>query len=193
MKRLVGLAIFATLSGCAVIDEFKTNSSEKSSATTQQITGCWFNDVAPIEPMDNNCDVLYWLEYWVKADDTPWPQRAEKINTLGDGLEDTLHKIILSQPVNTPYQARLRAQHWIDEITPSMTPDMTRVLQVIVTRPSEHMLEFESAVTVMNRMNNEQDKTVLELQEQIKEQQKQIQDLLNIETNLMGKSGSDDQ
>ena len=96
-----------------------------------------------------------------------------------------LQKVILSQPVNTPYKARLRAQHWFEQLLPALSPANQQRLKAIIHKPSEHMLEFESAVTLLSKMNNGQDKTIEAQENQINELKAQLEALLNIESNLM--------
>ena len=58
-------------------------------------------------------------------------------------------------------------------------------MKAIIHKPSEHMLEFESAVTLLSKMNNGQDKTIKAQENQINELKAQLEALLNIESNLM--------
>ena len=55
----------------------------------------------------------------------------------------------------------------------------------MVAKPSGHMLELESAVTILSNINNQQDKTLTSQEQQIQQLKAQLEALMNIESNLM--------
>jgi hypothetical protein len=193
MMRFLGLSLCLVLSGCSTTERWNNAGEVAEKAVEQQETPlakrCWFVDQA--EKIQHNCEMEYWLDYWVKADATPWPQRELLIAQLDDSADNILRKVLLSQPINTPYQARMRGQIWLSELRAQVSPLMQPILNVLVEKPSEHMLEFESAITVLNRINSQQNKQIGELKTKMEAQQRQLQELLNIETNLMDKNGSE--
>ena len=133
------------------------------------------------------CYFSAWMRFWVKHNTLSWPERRDKIDKLADSPDDLLKKVLLSQPKGTPYQNRLRAQAWIDQLESKLTDETNEWLNVIVHHPSQQLLEFESALTILTRMNTNQGKEIEALQDTIKEQQRQIEQLLKIEASMMKK------
>ena len=131
------------------------------------------------------CEIDYWQDYWIQVDKVSWPERQTLIDSMDDTPDQLLKKIILSQPVNTPYKARLRAQHWIEQLYPWLAAGVQSWLETVVGKPSSHMLELESAVTILSNMNNQQDKTLTQQERQIQKLKAQLEALMKIESNLM--------
>lgn len=136
------------------------------------------------EQFIGQCDLWYWVGIWVEADDMSWVERKKRIDKLSDSLPDTLEKILLSQPVDTPYQDRLRAQLWLDDIYPRLSVPMQRVLTTLVQRPSNHILETESAIALLSRVNTQRDEEIENLQVQLEQYQAKLEALLNIEAGI---------
>lgn len=177
------------LSGCALLEHLNGSDEPVENVPVTEVKQegvyCLVSDDA--ERVNHNCDITYWLTYWLEVDVIPWPDRRAEIEQLGDGVFDTFKKVLLSQSRGTPYQARLRAQSWSNELMPKLTMKMQNLLKVVVYKPSQEMLEFESALTILTRINTNQSKE-LELQtEQLAEQRQQIEQLLKIEASMMEK------
>lgn len=134
-----------------------------------------------------HCDFSAWMNFWVEHDTLSWPKRREMIEKLSDTPKDLMKKVLLSQRRGTPYQNRLRAQAWIDQLQPKLTNDSKEWLNLIVHHPSQQLLEFESALTILTRINTNQSKEIEAQQDTIKEQQQQIEQLLKIEASMMEK------
>jgi hypothetical protein len=79
----------------------------------------------------------------------------------------------------------LRAQHWIEQLYPWLAAGAQSWLETVVSKPSGHMLELESAVTILSNMNNQQDKTLTQQERQIQKLKAQLEALMKIESNLM--------
>lgn len=177
------------LSGCALLEQFSAPEEPVENVTKeitkQEAKYCLVSDES--ELVDHNCDIAYWLTFWLDADGIAWPERREKIEQLGEGVFETLQKVLLSQSRGTPYQARLRAQSWANELMPKLTNNMQNLLKVLVYKPSQEMLEFESALTILTRINTNQSKELERQTEQLAEQQQQIEQLLKIEASMMQK------
>lgn len=191
MKKYVLVVVFTLwgMTGCALIDDLqglmpKTNTP----ADVEDLNDwCWIAASNNRRGMENNCDLAFWMAYWVKHDNLSWPKRRALIDELGEDPNATLKKIFLSQSTGTPYQARLRAQSWADELLPRLSIPMQELLMVLVYKPSQEMLEFESALTILTRINTNQSKQLDAQQEQLLEQQQQIEQLLKIEASMMEK------
>ncbi len=152
---------------------------------------CVFNDDVDINK--HNCELTYWAGVWVGADNTAWPERKAAITELGTSASDKLHKVLLSLPTDTPYQDRLRAKHWLDELLPHFTPQMQQVAATVLASPNNQMLEYESAISVLNKLNTQRAVTIRGLNAELEAQQKKLQELLQIEATMMDKNRSNQQ
>jgi uncharacterized coiled-coil protein SlyX len=113
------------------------------------------------------------------------------IKSLGNEPKQKLQQILLSQGSDTPYASRLRAQNWITSLQPQMDARMQQVLKLLVFEPSQQILELESAITILTRLNTRQEKTIEELEEtlsirnkEMEKQRDQVEQLLKIEANM---------
>ena len=185
MKHYAALGAALILTGCTLTPEkeLQTQSDNYQPAVESATSDCVFQSEVPLDPA--RCDLGFWLDYWAQVDQMTWPKRESLIEQLGDSPDMLLQKVILSQPVNTPYKARLRAQHWVEQVTPSLSASAQNWLNTVVAKPSGHMLELESAVTILSNINNQQDKTLTSQEQQIQQLKAQLEALMNIESNLM--------
>lgn len=191
MKYRVLVAAFSCwlLSGCTVIEKWKH--SEGSNDKAVEIAEyCVVEEQTSDVP--NNCDLRYWLAYWIENDQLRWSQRRDKINQLGETPADTFKKILLSQSKGTPYQARLRAQGWADQLLPELSEPMRNLIKVLVYNPSQELLEFESALIILTRINTNQSKELDAQTDRLQEQQQQIEQLLKIEASMMQQTETSD-
>ncbi|MBU3022441.1 hypothetical protein [Aestuariibacter sp. A3R04] len=182
------------LSGCAAIE--REDSAPVEPVETNTDTPVLEEDdslclVEPtVERFESQCDLFYWVNLWVQADNTRWPERRDAIATLSDSTEDTLKKIILSLPVDTPYQSRLRAQHWLTGLEAKINPAMLNVVNSLVKSPNGEMLELESAMVILNRVNTDKEKQLSMLEKELALQTKKLEELLKVEATLMDKNRS---
>jgi uncharacterized coiled-coil protein SlyX len=117
---------------------------------------------------------------------------------MSDDARSLLVKILLSQPTDTPYNQRLRAQNWVVKIEGQTSPAMNVLLDQLIYQTSQQLLEFESAITILSRVNVRQQKAITELEQQlskreqeIQKQQEQVDKLLKIETDLIEQNRSE--
>lgn len=150
-------------------------------------TMCFTQSTEANETELYQCDFSAWMNYWVEHNTLSWPKRRVMIEQLGDSTDDLLKKVLLSQRKGTPYQNRLRAQAWIDQLEPKLTEQGNEWLNLMAHHPSQQLLEFESALTILTRLNTDQAKEIEMQQDTIKEQQQQIEQLLKIEASMMEK------
>lgn len=196
MKKLLVLSLIAVLTGCAAI--LPKPVSEPADSVPQPITVIHASDDLCLVSEDtaefeHQCDLIHWANLWIKADATAWPKRKAAIDKLSDSLPDTIEKIILSLPVDTPYQARLRAQHWIKTISPKLSSAIQPLIKTVVDAPNNEMLELESALVILNKVNAEQAQASDALQKELESQQKKLAELLQIEATMMDKNRSSQQ
>lgn len=195
MRTTILLPLVVLLGGCAAIERevsapvipVETNTDLPPQLAEDDSLCLVETDV---EQFEHQCDLLYWVNLWVHADNTRWPVRRDTIAELSDSTADTFKKIILSLPVDTPYQSRLRAQHWLNSLADKINPDMTAVINTIVKAPNDEMLELESAMVILNRVNTDKEKQLQMLEKELKTQTKKMEELLKIETTIMDKNRS---
>jgi hypothetical protein len=96
-----------------------------------------------------------------------------------------LKKILLSQGKSTPFQDRLRAQAWVESILPKLSQQMRRFIVVALYHPSQDLLEMESALVTLSKINTHQSTHIEEQQALLDKQQNQIDQLLNIEATII--------
>nr|WP_136251984.1 SlyX family protein [Ningiella ruwaisensis] len=188
MKVVLCCIVIIFLAGCEVF-EHPRGKSETIEAIKPS------TDLCESEPAREQfyefCKLGTWTAFLIEAEKTPWQTRMESIKLLGDEPYDKLQKILLSQAVDTPYTNRLRAQNWFDELKERMEAPMYELARVIVEIPSQQMLELESAITILSRVNARQERTINELQRtlearqaEMKKQQEQVEQLLKIEASM---------
>lgn len=199
MKKSVVLSLLLLLSGCAQLplpasSPAESNAEPEPTPITVVDDG---EDFCVIDPkyadFEHQCDLVYWVNIWIQASQTSWPERKAAITKLGTSTEATVRKILLSLPVDTPYQDRLRAQHWLNTIEDKMQANMLPLIHTLVEAPNNEMLELESALVILNKVNAEQAQTNKSLQKELDSQRKKLAELLEIEATLMDKSRSTQQ
>jgi hypothetical protein len=186
--RILWVALLVmSLSACELLDK-----SYDAMATPEAPDGTYLCDTSEgLQSFEEFCQLRTWTEFLLDANQAKWVERHDSVKNLGDETKQKLQKILLSQAIDTPYSNRLRAQNWLDEILPLMDEKMQQVAMLLVQKPSQQMLELESAITILSRVNARQEKTIKDLQEtlnirseEIKKQREQVEQLLKIETNM---------
>ena len=134
---------------------------------------------------ENDCQIEYWIRFWSEIEDVAWPERKRQIDVLSEQDVDVLKKALLSQGKSTPFQDRLRAQAWVESILPKLSQQMRRFILVAIYHPSQDLLELESALVTLSKINTQQSFKIEEQQILLKKQQSQIDQLLNIEASII--------
>ena len=179
LKLLVQCSVLVLLTSCELLPI-----SDSPQITTEDLEKqpiCVWEDSSKV----NNCKIEYWLQYWYEIEDMSWPERKKQINILSEEDADVLKKVFLSQGKSTPYQDRLRAQGWVESILPKLTQQMRRFIIVSLYHPSQDLLEMESALVTLSKINTHQSFNIEEQQILLNKQQNQIEQLLNIEASIM--------
>lgn len=133
------------------------------------------------------CDVGQWLDFVIEHQSMSWQERKEVILSLGKSEQDILKKILLSQAADTPYQDRLRAQLWAEDIMPSLEEPLLSFVRLLIYQPNQQLLELESAIVTLNKMNLKHAEEIDVMQGLIERHQDQLEQLLKLETNLVEK------
>jgi hypothetical protein len=94
---------------------------------------------------------------------------------------------LLSQAADTPYQDRLRAQLWTEDVLPNLEEPLGSFVKLLIYQPSQQVLELESAIVTLNKMNLKHAEEIEVMQGLIKQHQDQLEQLLKLESNLVEK------
>jgi len=187
------IAVFF-LVGCESLTGVSKEASDESSARTKTALGsdfCFYEN--PPEEFLYNCDAKHWIELWVNASDQPWTQRQQTLATLTNSDYDRLHAYILTLMNDTPYQNKLRAQLAFNEISPGFTEQSRKVIDVIAGAQNNQLMQFESALVVLEKENTSRGEKLITLQNEIDSLRKKLEELLQIEATLMDKNRSTQQ
>jgi hypothetical protein len=193
MKHKMPLLVAMTLmlSACELLPKNMQGMSKAVGTDTPIVDAQFCVSSSTEVAVEQNCNMNYWLVYWSAIENITWSQRKTKIDALGDDIDSVLRKILLSQGKGTPYNNRLRAQSWIESLLPKVTPQMRNFLAVAIYQPSQELLEMESALVTVGKLNsslsalNEQQKQMLD------KQKNQIEALLKIEATIMDNGNGD--
>jgi hypothetical protein len=195
-KQGVLFLLVLPLSSCQLLDSMAVNYPNTDTNTKPNVSEIDLHQYQPIclsddsdIQIEHNCDLSYWLTFWIDNEALSWSQRKESLKQLDNNrLDNQLRKILLSQGSSTPYQDRLRAQAWHEQIRPLLTDAMREVLRVIVYQPNQELLEFESALATLSKVNSGQSRTIEDQQKKLEQQQQQLQQLLKIEASMADKT-----
>lgn len=198
MKFTIILSFIALqfLSGCKLFDSFReTPEAEKYVPVIEvsQNQVCLVDVEEGQSPPEHNCDLIYWLGYWIEKSRQPWLQRKSEIAHLSESTVDLFKKVLLSQGKDTPYQDRLRAQSWAVQLKPQLEAGWSDILQQLIYLPSQELLEFESALAILTRVNGNQLQEMEEQKALLLQRQQQINEFLKIEASMMEKREEIDQ
>ena len=94
---------------------------------------------------------------------------------------------------DTPYQNKLRAQLAFNEISPGFTEQSRKVIDVIAGAQNNQLMQFESALVVLEKENTSRGEKLITLQNEIDSLRKKLEELLQIEATLMDKNRSTQQ
>ena len=194
MKMLFFLLAILALSGCELQKPLKREPSDVVNLMTTKY--CESEDT--MRRFAEYCELDTWADQLILASTISWPNRSDMIDALPNDPKSLIEKVLLSQGDDTPYRNRLRAQKWIEEIQTLSDKSMTQVVDILIFQPSQQLLELESAITILSKLNGRQEKTIADQEIQLAEkdqeidnQRKQVQQLLDIEASMVNKNRSD--
>lgn len=185
IKMWIVVLLSIPLGGCELVSRYKIVDLDKSQLDQRSEQFCVDTELQTSD--SNNCDLPYWVNYWIESNQKPWEQRKAEISGMGDSNIELFKKVLLSQGKGTPYQNRLRAQSWIEQLKPKLSPLMDAFVKRLVYDPSQEVLEFESALTILGRVNGNQSTELEAMQNKIQQQHQQIEQLLKIEVSMLEK------
>lgn len=199
-KILAGCLMFLMLQGCELVSQKSESTPVFVAAINEyEVVADTYEYEAVIDtneyelcvtPLQHQkftdfCSLDNWLVVVFEMSEMTWPVRLAKITELGDDPRSLLIKILLSKATDTPYRQRLLAQNWVVKISDESSPAMQKILDELVYQNSQQLLEYESAITLLSRVNTRQQTTISELQEQLDQ-------LLKIETDLSEQNRSEE-
>lgn len=180
------LAISVMMSGCELL---KIKANDASDSTKNRAVLCANSEQK--QYFAQFCKIQSWVEYILETQKLSWPARMKMIQALNDSHVENIQKILLSQGVDTPYKQRLRSQSWIVKVSSDASDTMKLILDDTIFSNSQQLLEYESAILILSRVNARQEKEIEALRLQlenreteIKTQQQQVEQLLKIEADL---------
>ena len=196
-RKLFGLIAIFLLSGCELLnDQVQQIPQVEVVATDSQPDSLCLTQIGE-EQLGEFCDFRVWAQFMIDNSEIKWVQRLEIIETLNDEPVDVLKEVLLSQGRDTPYTYRLRAQNTITRLQTLVEPDIADALEILIFRPSQQHLEFESAITILTRINSQQEYENEQLQQKIDEltlelekQREQLQKMLDIEATMVEQENS---
>jgi hypothetical protein len=194
MKVLIIVIIMLSLCGCELLRPIKL---EQPKVVDVMLTA-YCESQEKMATFQEYCELDAWAEKLVTFSTVSWQIRSERIDALPMGPKALIEKVLLSQGDDTPYRNRLRAQRWIEELQTLTDKKMTQVLDILIFQPSQQLLELESAITILSKVNGRQEKTItaqeiqiLEKNKEIENQKKQVEQLLDIEASMVKKNRSE--
>jgi len=194
MKMLFVLLLTLALSGCELLTPLKREPSEVVNLMSTK----YCESQETMARFGKYCELNTWSDKLIFASTIPWPSRNDMIAALPDDPKSLIEKVLLSQGDDTPYRNRLRAQKWIEEIQTLSDKPMTQVLEILIFQPSQQLLELESAITILSKVNGRQEKTIAEQEiqlaeknQEIENQRKQVEQLLDIEASMVNQNRSE--
>lgn len=187
MKLFIHLGLATLLSGCQLLG--------KPVTVTEPVTTAAVAEVAPeaaAEPAalpaqlavnDEPTALLAWVHYRASV----LGQLNEERERLGsEPLTDKvwqLKRTILQLHPDTPYLSRLRVQMQLTEQLPKLPAPLAELLSWDLVF-NQKLLEAESAVSALTRLNAQQHDNIERLQKTNRELQKKIDALTQIEAQL---------
>lgn len=178
-RLLVSFFLVSCLASCELLSDL--NRAEENPSRNSQASICIWKNAAE----NSDCNIDYWLRFWSTVEDIDWPERKKRIASLTAKDTDVLKKIMLSQGKSTPYQNRLRAQAWTESLLPKFSKDMRRFILVAIYHPSQDLLEMESALVTLSKVNTYQSENLEEHKLLLQKKQSQLDQLLNIEATII--------
>lgn len=137
--------------------------------------------------LEEECQLGPWINYWIQVSKLDWSERKSLIAAL-DPNKNNLHRfkvILLSQVTHTPYQTRLRAQHYAEDLIETQRQPFADFIQLIVYDLAQRRLELESTVTTLSRFNVTKDAKIEAQADVIEKQAQQLEQLLQIERSIV--------
>ncbi|MBV2129209.1 hypothetical protein [Arsukibacterium indicum] len=186
--RLMLILLLALLSGCQLLNQqqppppplTEPELTEQQAAETPDST---VNSEVALSLNDDPATLQAWVNYRASL----LHNKALWQELLADVAEpdpvQMLQRIILQLHPDTPYLTRLRVQMQLAEQIALLPPGLAALISWDLTF-NQKLLETESAVSALTRLNAQQHENIERLQKKNKDLQKKIDALTQIEAQL---------
>lgn len=186
--RILPMLLLLTLSGCQLLSQQQPlpEAEQAPPLTDPVLTADEFATVPEEVPLSLSDDPAT-LQAWVNYRASLLHNRALWRESLGDLAEpdpvQMLQRIILQLHPDTPYLTRLRVQMQLAEQIAALPPGLAALISWDLTF-NQKLLETESAVSALTRLNAQQHDNIERLQKTNRDLQKKIDALTQIEAQL---------
>ena len=187
--RILLMVLFLTLSGCQQLSQQRSlpEADPLQPVTEQTTLPAATATTAPEEVPLSLSDDPATLQAWVNYRASLLHSRAQWRESLTELVEpdpvQMLQRIILHLHPDTPYLTRLRVQMQLAEQIAALPPGLAALISWDLTF-NQKLLETESAVSALTRLNAQQHDNIELLQKTNKDLQKKIDALTQIEAQL---------
>ncbi len=194
MKKLVPLVTLLFLSGCqlkpVVVAPEELPVSETVSIQPPEVEPEESEPVPPFVLDEQATSLAAWLDYKQQILLEPEPESA-RLNALTTLDEVALLQLALHNlHPDMPYVNRFRVQTQLTEMVSTFPPRLAALFSWDLTF-NQKLLEAESAVSALTRLNAQQQDTIERLQKTNRDLQKKIDALTQIEAELNQPSTSE--
>lgn len=187
MKKGVVVAMLLWLTGCQLtpvaVSPIETAVSEPESESLAIIEEALPEAVLVLGLDDQAKSLQAWLDYKQQILDDPEPERARLQELTEFDAVAQLQLALLSLHPDMPYLTRFRVQTQLAEMLSAFPPRLAALFGWELTF-NQKLLEAESAVSAVTRLNAQQQNTLERLQKTNRELQKKIDALTQIEAEL---------
>ncbi|WP_213998753.1 hypothetical protein [Arsukibacterium sp.] len=185
--RITLILLLVTLSGCQLLNQPPPEQEPTAEPESTEPQTLPQDSVASTEVALSLSDDPATLQAWVNYRASLLNNRAlwrESLSDLSDpDPVQMLQRIILQLHPDTPYLTRLRVQMQLAEQIAALPPGLAALISWDLTF-NQKLLETESAVSALTRLNAQQHDNIERLQKTNKDLQKKIDALTQIEAQL---------
>ncbi|KKO43867.1 hypothetical protein WG68_18445 [Arsukibacterium ikkense] len=187
MRVLLILLLF-TLSGCQLLSQQGPASQPEPEFVPAEDTASAEESLplpeeVPLSLSDDPATLQAWVKYRASLLDNRALWRESLTELAEPDPVQMLQRIILQLHPDTPYLTRLRVQMQLAEQIAELPPGLAALISWDLTF-NQKLLETESAVSALTRLNAQQHDNIDRLQKTNKDLQKKIDALTQIEAQL---------
>ncbi|MDM7859955.1 hypothetical protein QTP81_05025 [Alteromonas sp. ASW11-36] len=183
--RLMLLLCCMTLGGCQSLWQPTTLPESAQDVSRDCVFVTKPTSIPESDPSLKECSMHMWLSYWQTKAQQSWRERKVELAKLTNSRTDQLRGFLLAQPTDTPYQNRLRAQLQFESLQSLLSADFAQLLRELAYEPSQQLLEYESAISILSEVNTRQTKRIEEQAQLLQEQEEKLNQLLSIEAKIL--------
>lgn len=185
--RIMLILLLVTLSGCQLLNQQRPVPEQATEPELTEQQALPQDNKPSSEVALSFSDDAATLQAWVNYRASLLNNRAvwrESLSDLSDpNPVQMLQRIILQLHPDTPYLTRLRVQMQLAEQIAALPPGLAALISWDLTF-NQKLLETESAVSALTRLNAQQHDNIERLQKTNKDLQKKIDALTQIEAQL---------